>query len=241
MYVTIVLGQHGLAQDIAFESIYLTDPIEFHIDGELGRKVHRIRIDGQLGAAGTLSLDGNVCSIDEFGESSVCTLVYYPEIKIELTEISSDGGWKLYGVVPETRVANFTIRLAVGSDAPTSPTLLLNSHIAPEVILHSVLLRPASIRPTSKAKPHDSKEHVVEISGFKFAPKILTINAGDTVVWINEDQARHNAERGKPSPFKTKLLAKGDKSKPVTFREKGRLNYVCGPHSSFMKGTILVE
>jgi plastocyanin len=77
----------------------------------------------------------------------------------------------------------------------------------------------------------------VEISGFAFRPRSVTVDAGDTVTWTNSDQAPHSAvfSGGRQTP----VLQKGQ-SAPLTFTTAGTFDYVCGVHGSSMSGTISV-
>ncbi len=82
----------------------------------------------------------------------------------------------------------------------------------------------------------------VTIKDFKFEPETVTIKAGETVTWVNEDRREHQVMSGAP-PVMTDLfmspkLAKGD-SWSYTFEEPGEYPY----HSmtgSFL-GTVIVE
>lgn len=85
------------------------------------------------------------------------------------------------------------------------------------------------------AASHTSK-HTVTITNFEFAPASLTINAGDTVEFINNDSAPHTATG---SAFDTGRLGKGA-SKSVQFTTAGTFDYLCNFHRS-MKGSITVE
>ena len=82
------------------------------------------------------------------------------------------------------------------------------------------------------------EDHAVQIKGFAFAPRTITVKVGDTVTWTNEDSARHTATADDGS-FDTGLLAKGQ-SGSVTFDTPGTYMYFCTPHPN-MKGTIVVE
>lgn len=79
--------------------------------------------------------------------------------------------------------------------------------------------------------------HKVSIAGFAFSPANLTIKAGDTVRWTNNDSAPHTADDA-ARKWKTGTL-KGGKSGEVTFGAAGKFNYVCKFHPK-MKGKISV-
>ena len=76
----------------------------------------------------------------------------------------------------------------------------------------------------------------VSIAGFAFHPGTITIKAGDTVTWTNNDGATHTATG---SGFDTGNIS-GGSSKSVTFDTAGTFAYHCSIHSS-MTGTVVVE
>ncbi len=100
----------------------------------------------------------------------------------------------------------------------------------------SILALPLAAA-TANAASH-STSHTVVIKGMKFTPADLVINAGDTVMWVNEDSARHSAT-DLNGAFDTGLLAKGA-SASLTFGGAGTFNYRCTPHSA-MRGTITIN
>ncbi|NPV70069.1 MAG: cupredoxin family copper-binding protein [Firmicutes bacterium] len=79
-------------------------------------------------------------------------------------------------------------------------------------------------------------KNVVIIEKSKFQPATLTIHKGETVTWVNEDQAPHTAT-GKG--FNSGNLAKGGVFKH-TFTESGTFDYICTYHPS-MKGQVVVK
>ena len=81
--------------------------------------------------------------------------------------------------------------------------------------------------------------HTVTIKNMSFSPANLTISAGDTVTWVNEDRPRHSAWDDSGNAFDTGLLGNGD-SASVTFNTAGSFNYRCRPHAG-MRGTITVS
>lgn len=80
--------------------------------------------------------------------------------------------------------------------------------------------------------------HTVTITNFSFTPATLTVAAGDTVVFTNEDRAPHTATADNGS-FDTGNLRRGD-SASITFASAGSLSYACRFHPN-MKGTISVS
>mgnify|MGYP000566124347 CR=1 FL=1 len=84
------------------------------------------------------------------------------------------------------------------------------------------------------AAPAMAADHAVTIKGFAFSPATLTVAAGDTVTFTNEDGAPHTATAADGS-FDTGRIDGGG-SATVTVGG-GDHAYKCNFHSS-MKGTI---
>ncbi|MCA1779376.1 MAG: hypothetical protein LC637_08350 [Xanthomonadaceae bacterium] len=93
------------------------------------------------------------------------------------------------------------------------------------------------------------EEVVVEIIGNSFYPKVIEIEPGTKVTWVNEDvftylagefSGVHNAVGTLgPKRFATPLLGHGE-SASVAFDESGEYTYICTPHP-YMKGRIIVR
>jgi plastocyanin len=80
--------------------------------------------------------------------------------------------------------------------------------------------------------------HEVVIEGVRFNPQQLTVNVGDTVVWINHDPFPHTATAvGKE--FDSHEIAAG-RSWKYTARKAGVIAYACSLHPT-MLGTLRVE
>jgi plastocyanin len=78
----------------------------------------------------------------------------------------------------------------------------------------------------------------VNISNYSFNPEKMTINAGDTVVWTNNDSVVHPIVSGS-SELQSGQLAQG-KTYSHTFSTPGTYNYHCSIHLT-MTGTITVQ
>ncbi len=85
--------------------------------------------------------------------------------------------------------------------------------------------------------PARGATHEVRIVDFAFAPATLTIAAGDTVVWTNDDPIIHTATSVNGA-FDSGDLDQGD-SYSLTFTTPGTYDYLCTPHPS-MTGRIVV-
>jgi plastocyanin len=79
----------------------------------------------------------------------------------------------------------------------------------------------------------------VTIKGYAFAPNPITVQAGSTVTWENDDSTEHTATASDGS-FDTGTIQGHGATAKATVRQPGTYDYVCEFHP-FMKGTITVE
>jgi plastocyanin len=77
----------------------------------------------------------------------------------------------------------------------------------------------------------------VKIDNFTFGPQQLTVKAGTTVTWINQDDIPHTVVS--TGHFRSKALDTDDKYS-FTFTTPGSYQYFCGLHPH-MQGTVVVE
>jgi plastocyanin len=78
----------------------------------------------------------------------------------------------------------------------------------------------------------------VHIKDFKFVPATLTVPAGSTVTFVNDDNEPHTATAVDKS-FDTEALDTNEKKK-VVFAKAGTFAYFCEMHP-MMKGTLTVK
>jgi amicyanin len=103
------------------------------------------------------------------------------------------------------------------------------------IALAAAVLAPAAIFPTAFVQAAETE---VDIDQFTFLPQRITVKAGTTVTWINEDDAPHTvASSGKV--FKSKALDTADKFS-FTFTTPGTYDYFCSLHPH-MTGAVVVE
>ncbi len=77
----------------------------------------------------------------------------------------------------------------------------------------------------------------VKIDNFTFSPQKLTVKAGTTVTWTNDDDIPHTVVS--TGHFRSKALDTEDKFS-FTFTTPGSYEYFCGLHPH-MTGTVVVE
>ena len=70
--------------------------------------------------------------------------------------------------------------------------------------------------------------HTVTIEGMRFLPEVLTVEPGDTIVWVNKDLVAHTAT-STDGGFDSKAIQAG-KSWKFTIRKTGTFAYICTFH-----------
>ena len=80
--------------------------------------------------------------------------------------------------------------------------------------------------------------HRVVIDSLRFDPQLLTVKAGDTIVWVNHDPFPHTVTAEGKS-FDSHEIAPG-RSWKYTARKAGEFAYACVLHPT-MKATLRVE
>jgi plastocyanin len=75
------------------------------------------------------------------------------------------------------------------------------------------------------------------VESYRFDPKVIEINAGDTVTWTNEDNFTHTVQVEGQEDHKVGQA----ESVEITFDKPGTYRYVCTLHSQDMDGTVIVK
>jgi plastocyanin len=78
----------------------------------------------------------------------------------------------------------------------------------------------------------------VQIDQYAFLPQRVTVKAGTTVTWTNDDDDSHTVASNSKL-FKSKALDTGDKFS-FTFTTPGTYDYICSVHP-YMTGAVVVE
>jgi plastocyanin len=80
--------------------------------------------------------------------------------------------------------------------------------------------------------------HTVTIDASRFQPELLTVKAGDTVVWLNKDLVAHTAT-SQEGGFDSGIIVPG-KSWKHKLNKTGEFAYICTYHPT-MKATLVVN
>lgn len=96
----------------------------------------------------------------------------------------------------------------------------------------------ASAADDNDKKRREPAVHRVSIQQMKYVPANLEVQAGDTIVWVNEDIFPHTVTA--TDKFLDSGLMKPKQSWTWVAGEKGEHSYVCAYHPT-MKGIVVVK
>ena len=82
-----------------------------------------------------------------------------------------------------------------------------------------------------------SATEVEMVKSYRFDPKVIEIEAGETVTWTNEDNFTHTVQVEGQEDHKVGQR----ESVEITFDEPGTYDYVCTLHRQDMDGTVIVK
>lgn len=89
----------------------------------------------------------------------------------------------------------------------------------------------------SAAPERESQTHTIEIKQMKFVPSEITVQDGDSIVWINKDLVAHDVTEEKTKKWSSSLLQPGNSWK-MAIHESA--DYYCSIHV-VMKGKVQVK
>jgi plastocyanin len=112
----------------------------------------------------------------------------------------------------------------------------LNRHTRWCVVSLSLVL--CSMGPPAAAGARKPATHTVTIDASRYEPEQLTVQVGDTVVWVNKDLVAHTAT-SQMGDFDSGLIAPG-KSWKYRSKRAGEFAYTCTYHPT-MKATLRVK
>jgi plastocyanin len=70
--------------------------------------------------------------------------------------------------------------------------------------------------------------HTVVMEGMAFTPRVISVAAGDTIVWVNKDMVPHSAT-STTAGFDSKVVAASE-SWRTRIEHTGEFDYVCSFH-----------
>jgi plastocyanin len=106
----------------------------------------------------------------------------------------------------------------------------------------SLLLAPlTAVAALGLTSPSLAAEAGIGVVDFDFTPATERIAVGDTVTWTFTDDGHSTTSLpGQPDKWDSGTVANEGATFQKTFTKPGRYQYVCTPHESFMRGTLVV-
>ena len=141
--------------------------------------------------------------------------------------------------------ADLAAEVRSGTDKPQEAA----SEEVPEVVMEEevseeVMAKPAGPQTHTVDMPEGTAVPGCEETNACYLPADITINAGDTVEWINVDTAAHTVTGGSPADGPSGVfdssLVMGGASYAFTFEEAGSYDYFCMVHP-WMVGSVTVN
>jgi len=184
------------------------------------------------------------------------------ETIFELTFVDPEnakGEWKFSGnalAVHTMKATPFTVDYKILDLTETEPMMEETEkevHMEEEVSMEETMEEPAMEE--TMEEPAGPMTHVVDmptgtsVPGCEetnecYLPADITINAGDTVEWVNSDTAAHTVTGGSPADGPSGVfdssLVMADATYAFTFEEAGAYDYFCMVHP-WMVGSVTVN
>lgn len=110
---------------------------------------------------------------------------------------------------------------------------------APVLVLAFSLTISSHARPAIAGQNNSNKTFQVKIDNFNFSPSPLTVPAGSTVTWTNQDDVPHNVVSAEGKTLKSPVLDTDEKFS-YTFTKAGVYPYYCAIHPK-MNGKVVVQ
>lgn len=92
---------------------------------------------------------------------------------------------------------------------------------------------PSPVPPATSARAN------VDIQGYLYNPRVITVKRGTTVTWTNKDTMAHTVTSLGANLTLNSALFGVNQSYSYTFNTVGIFEYYCKPHP-YMKGTVVV-
>jgi plastocyanin len=106
----------------------------------------------------------------------------------------------------------------------------------PALVVLAASLLAASCGGSGAGEPVATSE-VAMAKSYRFDPKTIEVEAGQTVTWTNRDNFTHTVQVDGREDHKVEQ----GKSVRITFDTPGTYHYVCTLHSRDMDGEVIVE
>jgi plastocyanin len=109
----------------------------------------------------------------------------------------------------------------------------------PVIVAVGLILTAGLQRSQAAGSPDNSPKGIeIKIDNFSFGPMTMTVAAGTTVTWTNNDDVPHTVVSDDKTTFKSKALDTDEKFS-YTFTKPGKYPYFCSVHPKMMAEVIV--
>ena len=116
---------------------------------------------------------------------------------------------------------------------------LVSASAAALLVLSFGLSNASHTRVAAEEQSGSSDKYQIKIDNFSFTPPTLTVPAGATVTWVNQDDVPHNIVSSEGKTLKSPVMDTDEKFS-YTFTKPGTYPYYCGIHPK-MTAKVVVE
>jgi plastocyanin len=116
--------------------------------------------------------------------------------------------------------------------------VLLSASAAALLVLSFGLSKASHARPVAGEQSSSSDQYQVKIDNFSFAPATLTVPAGTTVTWVNQDDVPHTIVSSEGKTLKSPVLDTDEKFS-FTFTKAGTYPYYCSIHPRMVAKVVV--
>ena len=109
--------------------------------------------------------------------------------------------------------------------------------VTSSLVIAVILLFSGRARPIG-AENNQPGKFQVKIDNFSFTPRILTVPAGATVTWVNQDDVPHTVVSSEGKTLKSPVLDTDDKYS-FTFAKAGSYPYYCSIHPRMVAKVVV--
>ncbi len=117
--------------------------------------------------------------------------------------------------------------------------VILGAVAASLLVLSFGISRDSHAKPAASEPANSSDKYQIKIDNFSFAPATLTVPAGATVTWVNQDDIPHTVISTDGKEIKSPVLDT-DEHFAHAFARPGIYAYYCSVHPK-MTGKIVVQ
>ena len=179
-----------------------------------------------------ISMDPGYLATPPASSSKIAESIPVPEVVSEVTsEVVPEVTSEMIPEVTPEMIPEVTPEMIPEVTSEVTPEVA--SEVTPEIIASVVKV----------SIPQNSSSPGCETTNECYLPYQIQINAGDTLVWINNDVAAHTVTSGNPSEandiFNSEMLMP-NKTFEYTFTNSGEYDYYCMVHP-WMIGKVSVN